>query len=316
MLLVCVLTALLIEPALAKPKSLFCPALKQCKAVKDDVPALFACLGRLMYAKPHTSWNLPQRRDVLEHNCGGVGWGNALMGLGSAASLSLLFGSRLHFVHPALNRLFLSPFPEVAPLVYQVDWSSPSFDYAKHGQGDRWQPFVNSVWLASTTNRTHTQPTHAYDGAKTLKSGMCGMDRGHITEGACTGSILSTFNRCAENMPDTFWNAPFVHSLFSRPAPEMVRILSVMRRRIRLPALQPGVEPVPGAHGLRTPGYFIIAFHFRRIPLGFEPLAVSLNEQQHLSWRMDNLAGMWDIGQTLIRKAADIARCRNQVRRM
>jgi hypothetical protein len=68
-----------------------------------------------------------------------------------------------------------------------------------------------------------------------------------------------------------------------------------------------------GLHGLRSPGYYILALHFRRIPLGFEPLSVMLNEKQHKEWRMNHLAGFWETGERFARKAAEIARCRNQV---
>jgi hypothetical protein len=62
----------------------------------------------------------------------------------------------------------------------------------------------------------------------------------------------------------------------SPPPWTQVRILATMRRRLGLPALAPNTEPAPGAHGLRTPGYYIVALHFRRIPLGFEPLSGAL----------------------------------------
>ena len=35
-----------------------------------------------------------------------------------------------------------------------------------------------------------------------------------------------------------------------------------------------------GQYGLHTPGYYILALHFRRIPLGFEPLSASLNDEE------------------------------------
>jgi hypothetical protein len=39
-----------------------------------------------------------------------------------------------------------------------------------------------------------------------------------------------------------------------------------------------------------------------------------LNEKQHKEWRMNHLAGFWETGERFARKAAEIARCRNQVR--
>jgi hypothetical protein len=48
----------------------------------------------------------------------------------------------------------------------------------------------------------------------------------------------------------------------------------VIRRRLHLPALAPGSESSPGAHGLGTPGYYLIGLHFRAMPLGFEPYSI------------------------------------------
>jgi hypothetical protein len=97
----------------------------------------------------------------------------------------------------------------------------------------------------------------------------------------------------------------------SRSTPQ-VRILAKMRERLGMPAPAPGSDAALGLHGLRAPGYYILALHFRRIPLGFEPLSVMLNEKQHKEWRMNHLAGFWETGEKFARKAAEIARCRNQ----
>ncbi len=51
-------------------------------------------------------------------------------------------------------------------------------------------------------------------------------------------------------------------------------LLSVIRKRLNLPALAPGSEPAPGAYGLGTPGYYLIGLHFRAMPLGFEPYSI------------------------------------------
>lgn len=151
--------------------------------------------------------------------------------------------------------------------------SSPSFDYAQHGNEQQFTSLLRAVRLASTANATHPQPLHAYQSEKKIiKSGMCGMDRHHQTAGGCVSRLLEPFLKCAikYGLPETVFNAPYTYSLFSRPQGELVRILALMRRRLRLPPLVPGIESAPGAHGLHTPGFYMIAFHFRRIPLGFE----------------------------------------------
>ncbi len=58
-----------------------------------------------------------------------------------------------------------------------------------------------------------------------LKSGMCGFDMSFVTDGGCVSVPLKRFNECATQsaMPHMFYNAPFVHSLFARPSPALVR---------------------------------------------------------------------------------------------
>ncbi len=72
------------------------------------------------------------------------------------------------------------------------------------------------------------------------------------------------------------WHAyRFLHSCYQ------IRILEVMRRRLSLPLLTADAGNSGNAdsistesslaRGLRTPGHFLIALQFRRIPRGFEP---------------------------------------------
>ena len=84
------------------------------------------------------------------------------MGLPNAASLALLFGSRLVFMHAALERMFLPPFADAPPLRHESSWSNPSFDFAKHGERDKFGQFAATVWLASTANKTAPRAPHAY----------------------------------------------------------------------------------------------------------------------------------------------------------
>ena len=52
--------------------------------------------------------------------------------------------------------------------------------------------------------------------------------------------------------------------------------------------------------------------HFRRIPLGFEPLSVETNSESSMKWRLTVLNGFWKAAVTHATQAADIASCRNQ----
>lgn len=71
-------------------------------------------------------------------------------------------------------------------------------------------------------------------------------------------------------------------------------------------------EPIPGMFGLRVPGVYVMSIHFRRVPLGFEPLAPMLNSDQHRQWRVDMLKDFWGAARRSAKKARKIARCRNQ----
>tara|TARA_B110000090_G_C13172473_1_gene366009 strand:- start:362 stop:619 length:258 start_codon:yes stop_codon:yes gene_type:complete len=79
-------------------------------------------------------------------------------------------------------------------------------------------------------------------------------------------------------MPENILPVPFFYNLFKRPGPKMVQYLDKVRVKLDLPMLEDGIEEYPGQWGLRTPGYYLFALHFRNIPVGFEPLAIDLNQ--------------------------------------
>jgi hypothetical protein len=61
-----------------------------------------------------------------------------------------------------------------------------------------------------------------------------------------------------------------------------------------LPQLADGAEERPGLWGLRTPGYYIFALHFRNVPLGFEPLSAEINERaDQREFRKNILGAFW-----------------------
>jgi len=105
-------------------------------------------------------------------------------------------------------------------------------------------------------------------------------------------------------MATEVWYVPVYYSLFSRPGPVIVHTLKASRERMELPQLADGLEEVPGAWGLRTPGYYILALHFRAIPIGFEPMALDLPD------RTPQLPKFWKTAAEAAEKAAAIAECR------
>jgi hypothetical protein len=147
---------------------------------------------------------------------------------------------------------------------------------------------------------------------KSIVPSICGLS-GHIIRSApCTTEALTHFGKCISKVHDHGLNLPIFFTLFRNPTALMVRHLSEMRKRLSLPPLVPGFEPTPGAWGLHTPGYYILALHFRMIPLGFEPLSVMLNEPGHLVPRRATLAKFWTRAEQAAKDAAALAACRNE----
>jgi hypothetical protein len=91
------------RPADAAPRALFCPLLAGCSAdalgKKATLSQTFDCIGRHLYATPHAKWE--RRKNVMEHNCGGVGW----VRLGSEAEPRVACPAAIAQVNEALYRV-------------------------------------------------------------------------------------------------------------------------------------------------------------------------------------------------------------------
>ena len=111
-------------------------------------------------------------------------------------------------------------------------------------------------------------------------------------------------------MQDQILMVPFFNAVFRQPAPFLVEMLNVIRKRVSLPELPAGLEPFPGQWGLHTPGYYILALHFRRVPLGFEPSSVELNVDSQRKWRLQILEDFWHQVEMFAQQARAIATCR------
>ena len=121
-----------------------------------------------------------------------------------------------------------------------------------------------------------------YEAQPLTNAGICGGEREMLTTGNCLPKVLKRFLKptCVNELPEFMLLVPHYYTLFRRPAPPLVKALRTIRRRLHLPVLADGLEPAPGAWGLHTPGYYIYALHFRRVPLGFEPLSAEINAGQ------------------------------------
>ena len=143
--------------------------------------------------------------------------------------------------------------------------------------------YVSSFVSPAKTKMVHEgkdeQPLSAnawsqYENKTLLNAGMCGGEREMLNTGDCLSGILQRFTapECFQQLPEFMLLIPFYYTLFRRPGPTMIQALKTIRQRLHLPSLPLGLESVPGTWGLRTPGYYLYALHFRRIPLGFVSL--------------------------------------------
>ena len=95
----------------------------------------------------------------------------------------------------------------------------------------------------------------------------------------CIDAVMPHFARCARGwapggqpaLPENMLNIPFFHALLSRPSPDMANELAEIRERLSLPIIKSTANPSGLSDlGLRTPGVYILALHFRRQPKQFE----------------------------------------------
>jgi len=91
----------------------------------------------------------------------------------------------------------------------------------------------------------------------------------------CIQSLFPDFYACVLKDPvcpqDPLYALVF-DALFRYPSAALHSSLNKIRKRLELPYLPAGTEPQPGAWGLRTPGTYLLALHFRALPGGFEPM--------------------------------------------
>ena len=214
-------------------------------------------------------------------------------------------------MHSAFSRAFtFPPFVHAPPYVHAPTSiaHTPSFRYEQDGRGTNFANFTSAVRKAFKKGELHAYQTHPV-----LVARMCAVDLNFITDGVCLPRVIQRFVACAKEtgFPRALYNAPFVHTLLSRPSPALVRILGVMRRRLSLPA-PPADEPAPGAYGLRSSGYFMIALHFRNAPRGFEAVSAQHQDADSRTQRTQALASFWVGGTRAIQQALAVARCRNE----
>jgi hypothetical protein len=142
---------------------------------------------------------------------------------------------------------------------------------------------------------------------------VCGLDGVFLKAGYCVDRLLAEFGfvDCIEQngVPRDALNAPFMHSLVRRLSPKLIRRLHLIRQRIGLPPTSDS-EIV---HTLHARGYYTIAFHYRSVPLGFEPTSLNrlTEDSEERKRRLQRLDEYFQAGKTAIARARQLASCRN-----
>ena len=157
-----------------------------------------------------------------------------------------------------------------------------------------------------------------------LLTSMCGGSKTFIQNMDCLKEVLPQYHACItgasqqggpdprRGIPHVSHAAPAFHFSFRRPSPLMVENLALVRSRVGLPPLAAGLEPLPGQWGLRTPGVYLLALHFRSIPVGFEPLGVDMQQGVQGRARKVMLHAFWVHAVKSAEHAKQIASCRGE----
>jgi hypothetical protein len=213
----------------------FCPGL-QCADKPTEIEK-WKCINSYLFAAVPKGTD-PIDEYYIEHDCGGVGWGNSIRGLYNAAALAAMLGRRLIVTHGPFNRMFLPPDVNNPSWTYGLKEGGNNmyairqhWDFEKHGRApDRYQPFAESV-KANPASVVEEYDKHV------MVAGVCGGEREIMTKGDCLSEAMPNFIGCAASrtsggyMQDNMLAVPFFTSLFSRPSPllgsymEKVRIL-------------------------------------------------------------------------------------------
>ena len=290
----------------------------KCKDKPTEIER-WECVNSYLY-KPVKEGKDPAKEYYIEHDCGGVGWGNSIRGLYNAAALAVMLGRRLIVTHAPFNRMFDPPNENMTSWTFGMKERGVNmynirqhWDFEKHGRSpNRYSNFAKQIKADPKSVKDNYQKN-------VVVAGVCGGEREIMVDGDCMEHVMPDFIKCASSrdvpggyIHDNMLPVPFFTSLFTRPSALMAESLRKVRNKVGLPQLQPGQEPYPGAWGLRTPGYYILALHFRNIPVGFEPLSIDLNKKSTRKNRDDVLAGFWDAAERYARKAKKLAECRGE----
>lgn len=238
-----------------------CELVTQCSHAKTALEK-FECASRVVFRLSD-----PDKRGYVVHT-NGQGWGNTVRSIATVLPYAVILGRPLILNVPYYKRAFLPPdgskeWPSLPPYNFLPETLALFED-------------INKVMNGQTLEDVGRIFT---DWAEAVRSGKIKYSAPHLSTMCNSGSNIGpTFrlNDCLEAaMPDyhkCIFSIPYppqellyIHSfvgLLWYPSPSLCANLAKIRARLDLP-LPEGLEPRPGAWGLRTPGYYILALHFR-----------------------------------------------------
>jgi hypothetical protein len=228
----------------------------------------YLCVGETLFGSSRDGLYLDH--DMPKH----IGFGNAIKSLYMTSGVALLTGRSVVTNHPKLRRMFDPPFggdwvdmPSKATATF-AEMTAPAFadfndkvvaDPAADSYRSHSAMTMTSMWTAPhflTSNDCVRQSMPLFHKYASLR---------HTAEGFLDEQLMAS---------------PFFTALLSKPSDRMVRLLAQTRKRLALPALEPGLEHTPGVWGLRTPGQYLFALHVRHHPVGFESQSVFMTNRR------------------------------------
>jgi len=268
-----------------------------CKDKSTDVARIF-CISSVVYQNAPSGTKSLDRGVIVYENS--QGWGNCVNGLYTLLPFAAMLGRRVVINIPYYRACFL-------PVQGSANWSPVSnnnerdsdvlhkdIEFALHGSGhtrlEGVKAWADRVSLGDLKYSAHN--LHTYVNGPQLQVNSC-------IQKALPGNAS-----CLEDRA----RAAVLPAVVHRPSPQLCKALSAIRKRLKLPELSPGTEPRPGAFGLRSPGIYLLALHFRGYPQGFE----GIGDDPSVRTSQRDFGPFMDAAEIVAGAAAKVAACREQ----
>jgi len=249
-----------------------------CKDTSSNIEQI-QCVSSTVYRNVPVGTKSVDRGLIIYENS--QGWGNCVNGLYTVFPFAAMLGRRVVINIPYYRACFLPVDGSVSwalipnQMEKDYDMLHKDIEFALHGSGHT-KPEGAKAWADRIRSGNLTYSAH---NLHTYVNGP------QLQVNSCLQEALPGNAACLEERARGAVLPAVVH----RPSPQLCKALSSIRKRLKLPELPPGSEPRPGAFGLRSPGFYLLALHFRGYPQGFEGIGDNRqfelhNETLALSW--------------------------------